>query len=78
LDRFALEAAIGASIKSSPRSRLNNNEVEPSPLTLYNAYRCRLKLKREIQLEIAHVLFIDIGGYSKLSVNEQRTAVARS
>jgi adenylate/guanylate cyclase family protein len=31
--------------------------------------------KKEIQLEIAHVLFIDIVGYSKLSINEQRTAV---
>src|SRR5207247_2508640 len=31
--------------------------------------------KKEIQLEIGHVLFIDIVGYSKLSVNEQHTAV---
>src|SRR6187431_916662 len=31
--------------------------------------------KREIQLEIVHVLFIDIVGYSKLSINEQRAAV---
>src|SRR5256886_11307423 len=31
--------------------------------------------KKEIQLEIAHVLFIDIVGYSKLSVNEQNAAV---
>jgi len=31
--------------------------------------------KREIQLEIVHVLFIDIVGYSKLSINEQRSAV---
>jgi TolB-like protein/class 3 adenylate cyclase/Tfp pilus assembly protein PilF len=31
--------------------------------------------KKEIQLEIAHVLFIDIVGYSKLSINEQRLAV---
>ena len=30
---------------------------------------------KEIQLEIAHVLFIDIVGYSKLSVNEQHRAV---
>src|SRR5437588_8936800 len=33
------------------------------------------EVKKEIQLEIAHVLFIDIVGYSKLSVNEQHTAV---
>jgi TolB-like protein len=33
------------------------------------------EVKKEIQLEIAHILFIDIVGYSKLSINEQRTAV---
>ena len=33
------------------------------------------EVKKEIQLEIAHVLFIDIVGYSKLSVNEQYAAV---
>jgi TolB-like protein/class 3 adenylate cyclase len=33
------------------------------------------EIKREIQLEIAHVLFIDIVGYSKLSINEQRAAI---
>jgi TolB-like protein/class 3 adenylate cyclase/Tfp pilus assembly protein PilF len=33
------------------------------------------QVKKEIQLEIAHVLFIDIVGYSKLSINEQRAAV---
>src|SRR2546430_14461419 len=32
-------------------------------------------IKKEIELEIAHVLFIDIVGYSKLSVNEQHAAV---
>jgi len=31
--------------------------------------------KKEIALEIAHVLFIDIVGYSKLSVNDQHAAV---
>src|SRR5262249_4062805 len=31
--------------------------------------------KKEIQLEIAHVLFIDIVGYSKLSINEEQAAV---
>ena len=31
--------------------------------------------KKEIQLEIAHVLFIDIVGYSKLSSNEQHSVV---
>lgn len=33
------------------------------------------KVKKQIQLEIAHVLFIDIVGYSKLSINEQQAAV---
>jgi TolB-like protein/class 3 adenylate cyclase/Tfp pilus assembly protein PilF len=33
------------------------------------------EVKKEIQLEIAHVLFIDIVGYSKFSINDQHTAV---
>jgi TolB-like protein/class 3 adenylate cyclase/Tfp pilus assembly protein PilF len=33
------------------------------------------EVKKEIQLEIAHVLFIDIVGYSKLSINHQNAAV---
>src|SRR5437773_1802693 len=33
------------------------------------------EVKKEIQLEIAHVLFIDIVGYSTRSINEQRAAV---
>jgi TolB-like protein/class 3 adenylate cyclase len=33
------------------------------------------KTPKEIQLEIAHVLFIDTVGYSKLSINEQRAVV---
>src|SRR5213596_3488851 len=33
------------------------------------------EIKKEIQLEIAHILFIDIVGYSKLSTNDQRAAV---
>src|SRR5438874_8387905 len=33
------------------------------------------EIKKEIELEIAHVLFIDIVGYSKLSVNEQHAQV---
>jgi class 3 adenylate cyclase len=31
--------------------------------------------KKEIALEIVHILFIDIVGYSKLSINEQNAAV---
>src|SRR3954471_16750339 len=33
------------------------------------------QIKKEIQLEIAHVLFIDIVGYSKLSINAQRAGI---
>jgi TolB-like protein/class 3 adenylate cyclase/Tfp pilus assembly protein PilF len=33
------------------------------------------EIKKEIQLEIAHVLFIDIVGFSKLSINDQHAAV---
>src|SRR5438876_9125179 len=35
-----------------------------------------IEIKKEIQLEIAHVLFIDIVGYSKLLINEQRSLLA--
>jgi class 3 adenylate cyclase len=31
--------------------------------------------KKEIALEIAHILFVDTVGYSKLSINEQRAAI---
>ncbi len=33
------------------------------------------EIKKEIQLEIAHVLFIDIVGYSRLSIKDQHAAV---
>src|SRR5437868_9120254 len=33
------------------------------------------EVKKEIELEIAHVLFLDIVGYSKFSINEQRAVV---
>ena len=33
------------------------------------------EVKKEVALEIAHVLFLDIVGYSKLSINEQRALV---
>jgi hypothetical protein len=36
------------------------------------------KLKLDSHLEIAHVLFIDVVGYSKLLVNEQREVVNNS
>lgn len=30
------------------------------------------EIKKEIQFEIAHILFMDIVGYSKLLIDEQR------
>src|SRR6201993_3401931 len=33
------------------------------------------EVKKQIQLEIAHVLFTDIVGYSKLSINDQHAVV---
>src|SRR3989440_2364184 len=35
------------------------------------------EIKKEIELEIAHVLFTDIVGYSKLPINQQRALVER-
>src|SRR6188474_2999963 len=35
------------------------------------------EIKKEIELEIAHVLFIDIIGYSKLSINDQHATVEK-
>src|SRR4026208_453189 len=34
-----------------------------------------IQIKKEIALEIAHVLFIDIVGYSKLSISDQHAAI---
>src|SRR5213595_2099886 len=34
-----------------------------------------IEIKKEIELEIAHVLFIDVVGYSTLSINDQHAAV---
>src|SRR6188472_3607117 len=36
-----------------------------------------VEVKKEIELEIAHVLFIDIIGYSKLSINDQHATVEK-
>src|SRR4051812_13024536 len=33
------------------------------------------EIKKEIKLEIAHVLFMDIVGYSKLLINDQRASL---
>src|SRR3989440_3426547 len=39
------------------------------------ADKMSVEIKKEIQLEIAHVLFTDIVGYSKLSINDEHAAV---
>ena len=49
--------------------------MEALAATTYNAFPVAAEAKKEIELEIAHVLFIDIVGYSKLSVNEQHARV---
>ena len=36
-----------------------------------------LKVKKKIQFEIGHVVFIDIVGYSKLLINEQSELLRR-
>ncbi len=36
------------------------------------------ELEPDLQLEIAHVLFVDIVGYSKLLINEQRESLRRT
>jgi TolB-like protein/class 3 adenylate cyclase/Flp pilus assembly protein TadD len=36
-----------------------------------------IEIKKEIELQIAHVLFIDIVGYSKVPINQQRAWVER-
>src|SRR5438128_6647425 len=60
-------AAIRASKRSSPRSRRKTRSSKKTAMAS--------EVKKEIQLEIAHVLFIDIVGYSKLSINEQGALV---
>jgi TolB-like protein/class 3 adenylate cyclase/Flp pilus assembly protein TadD len=51
----------------------HDNEIELSEFT--EDSEMSAEVKKQIQLEIAHVLFIDIVGYSKLSINDQHAAV---
>src|SRR5262249_10421494 len=44
---------------------------------LQGRFHMAAEVKKEIQLEIAHVLFTDIVGYSKLPINQQRASVER-
>src|SRR6266480_821363 len=77
-DTLPVEQLDAARVPSSLKSLLVSMlAVEPAArpgiheLTT-SLRRCSAK---EITLEIGHVLFIDIVGYSKLSINEQRAAV---
>jgi TolB-like protein/class 3 adenylate cyclase/Tfp pilus assembly protein PilF len=54
-----------------PRAKAGNSFTE----SRFSLHCMSAEVKKEIQLEIAHVLFIDIVGYSKLSINEQRAAI---
>src|SRR5438034_8911398 len=51
------------------------SESKKGMVNLSAADKMSAEIKKEIQLEIAHVLFIDIVGYSKLSVNDQHGAI---
>jgi serine/threonine-protein kinase len=64
--------AIRVSKKSSLHSRRSkNNDLESPPPNLYNARAVGDEVSSDLRLEIGHVLFIDIVGYSKLLINEQ-------
>src|SRR5438105_15051646 len=64
-------AATRASSKSAPTS-LRKNEVEALAGRIYNRFPMPAEVSKEIELEIAYVLFIDIVGYSKLVTHQQR------
>ena len=57
----ALLSTIGSGVEIICHSRNSRWSIDMSA-----------EVKKEIQLEIGHVLFIDIVSYSKLSVDEQR------
>src|SRR5205814_2436092 len=72
---------LGDHIHDVDRARLNCPRVSPRrDLRNVNHYTKKTcvcpcmstEIKKQIRLEIAHVLFIDIVGYSKLLINQQR------
>jgi TolB-like protein/serine/threonine protein kinase/Tfp pilus assembly protein PilF len=63
---FCLRSLLKSMLAFEPAARPGIQDLAAS------LRRCSAK---EIALEIGHVLFIDIVGYSKLSINEQRAAV---
>jgi TolB-like protein/Flp pilus assembly protein TadD/class 3 adenylate cyclase len=75
---FAMEQLDAARVPSRLRSLLKSMlAFEPAARPGIEELAASLQRcsAREITLEIAHVLFIDIVGYSKLSINEQQAAV---
>src|SRR5260370_20342890 len=60
--------------RESKRAESSPGLARSSRITIDRSWMSA-EVKKEIQLEIAHVLFIDIVGYSKLSINEQRAVV---
>jgi class 3 adenylate cyclase len=67
---------------ASPRQALSHHILFAARLLqllirLVGRNEMSAEVKKEIQLEIAHVLFTDIVGYSKLPINQQRALVER-
>jgi len=54
----------------TPSSR-PQNDVEPALPILYNPHPVADHVSSDVKLEIGHVLFIDIVGYSKLLITDQ-------
>src|SRR5436305_3222585 len=68
---------MGARRKSSKLRRRQVGrllEVRAEPAH-YSCEQMAAEVKKEIQLEIAHVLFIDIVAYSKMASDDQRAAI---
>ena len=72
---------LGAFLNHAAKGRFRLDLPEKRAI-IRAGYKCRgrspsmsTEIKKEIALEIAHVLFIDIVGYSKLSINDQHAAV---
>src|SRR5882724_9318636 len=72
---------LGAFLNHAAKGRFRLDLPEKRAI-IRAGYKCRgrspsmsTEIKKEIALEIAHVLFIDIVGYSKLSINDQNAAV---
>jgi hypothetical protein len=55
------------------RSDVSPERIRGRPLAAGQMSEATHKVSKELRLEIAHVLFIDIVGYSKLLIDEQRS-----